>query len=63
MVRLSQDVQKIDIDGNLPAIRLYLEGHPAVAAALLFGSYGTEYQNALSDVDVAILFKPEVAVT
>ncbi|MBS3937171.1 MAG: nucleotidyltransferase domain-containing protein [Peptococcaceae bacterium] len=58
MVRLSRELYKIDIENQLDDIRSYLGNHPNVAAAFLFGSYGTEFQNCLSDVDVAILLVP-----
>jgi len=48
----------IDIDDKLEDVRSYLESHTDIVAAFLFGSYGTEFQNALSDVDIAVLLAP-----
>lgn len=44
MVRLCEVPRKIDIGSRIEGIREYLASHPSVAAAFLFGSYGTEYQ-------------------
>lgn len=57
-MRLSKP-QIINIDSTLPAMHSYLVGCPDIAAAYLFGSYGTEFQTPLSDVDLAILFIQE----
>ncbi len=43
----------------MPAIQKYLSGCEDLAASYLFGSYGTEYQLPLSDVDIGILFFPD----
>ena len=58
-MRLSKP-QKININNFLPAMKSYLAGCPDIAATYLFGSYGTEYQTPLSDVDLAVLFMPDV---
>ena len=44
-------------------IEKYFLDQKDVAAALLFGSYGTQYQTPLSDVDIAVLFMPGHRVT
>jgi len=59
MVRLSRTQKKIAVDDHLEELRAYLVAQSVVAAAFIFGSYGTEYQNPLSDLDIAILLKPE----
>jgi predicted nucleotidyltransferase len=35
--------------------------YPEVQAIYLFGSYGTEYENQISDVDIAVLLPPDLA--
>ena len=59
MVRLSKQLKMIDIDDRLEDVRSYIEAHTEIVAAFLFGSYGTEFQNALSDVDIAVLLLPD----
>ncbi|MBT9173053.1 MAG: hypothetical protein DDT21_01443 [Syntrophomonadaceae bacterium] len=58
MVRLSRKPKMINIDEHLPAIQEYLAGCPDIAASYIYGSYGTEFQLPLSDVDLAVLFTP-----
>jgi uncharacterized protein len=58
MVRLSKNREKINIDSHLGKVRNYFSNRRDVAAAFLFGSYGTQYQTPLSDVDIAVLFIP-----
>ena len=41
MVRLSKAPEMINIDSHLDDIRKYFAGRKDVAAAFLFGSYGT----------------------
>ncbi|MBC7075714.1 MAG: nucleotidyltransferase domain-containing protein [Syntrophomonadaceae bacterium] len=43
-------------------IEISLRGREDIAAVYLFGSYGTEYQNKYSDIDLGIIFMPEVKV-
>ncbi|NLX90166.1 MAG: nucleotidyltransferase domain-containing protein [Firmicutes bacterium] len=62
MVRLSKAPKMINIDPHLDAIRNYFADRKDVAAAFLFGSYGTQYQTPLSDIDMAVLFVPNAAV-
>lgn len=59
MVRLSKHQEQINIDQYLEDLRKYFSTRKDVAAAFLFGSYGTQYQTPLSDVDIAVLFVPE----
>ena len=58
MVRLSKNPKMINIDAYLDDICSYFNNRPDVGAAFLFGSYGTQYQTTLSDVDIAVLFVP-----
>ncbi|MBS4053525.1 MAG: hypothetical protein KGZ64_01970 [Thermaerobacter sp.] len=58
MARLSRTPKKIEVDDHLEELRAYLEAQPIVAAAFHFGSYGMEYQNPLSDLDIALLVMP-----
>jgi predicted nucleotidyltransferase len=58
MVRLSRELKKIDIGTRLEEVKVFLSDHVDVAAAFLFGSYGTEFQNNLSDLDIAVLLIP-----
>lgn len=62
MGRLSKNSKMINIDAYLKDIRNYLNNRPDVGAAYLFGSYGTQYQTPLSDVDFAVLFVPGTAL-
>ncbi len=48
----------IDIDAQLPSLVDYLQRYPGLAAAFLYGSYGTPNQTPRSDVDLALLFEP-----
>jgi len=60
MARLARKPIMINIDKHLPAVREYLGGCPDIAASYIYGSYGTEFQLPLSDVDLAVLFTPGV---
>ena len=55
-LRMSGRAEKIDIDECIPSLIKYLEQQEDVLAAMIYGSYGTEFQTPLSDVDLAILF-------
>ncbi|MGI6667769.1 MAG: type VII toxin-antitoxin system MntA family adenylyltransferase antitoxin [Bacillota bacterium] len=61
---MSGRTEKIDIDECIPSLVKYLDQQEDVLAAMIYGSYGTEFQTPLSDVDLAILFyrdrKPSV---
>lgn len=58
MGRLSKNKNKINIEPQVEEIEQYFLNRQDVAAALLFGSYGTQYQTPLSDLDIAVLFMP-----
>ncbi|WP_027340065.1 type VII toxin-antitoxin system MntA family adenylyltransferase antitoxin [Halonatronum saccharophilum] len=52
----------INIEDNIKALTDYFKGEEEIVAAYLFGSYGTEYQTELSDIDFAILFEKDEEV-
>jgi predicted nucleotidyltransferase len=56
MVRLSRRPEKININSHLKDIQKYFRNRADIGAAFLFGSYNTEYQTPLSDVDIAVLY-------
>lgn len=56
MRKLSHDGLRIDVDDRMPALETALREVPGLAACYLFGSYGTEWQTPLSDVDLALVF-------
>jgi predicted nucleotidyltransferase len=58
LVRLSRIPEKININSHLKDIEKYFSKRADIVAAFLFGSYGTQYQTPLSDVDIAVLFIP-----
>jgi predicted nucleotidyltransferase len=49
----------IDVSARLPALLAQLRENAAIVAVYLYGSYGTPYQTPLSDVDIAVLFRPD----
>lgn len=55
--------EPIDVNDRLPLLAERLRADGRVAAAYLYGSYGTPDQTLLSDVDVALLLRQDVAVT
>lgn len=62
MVRLSRTPKNININPYLKKIQNYFSQRPDTAATFLFGSYGTQYQTSLSDIDIAVLFIPGTAL-
>ncbi len=48
--------RSIDVSRQLPALESMLAEVPGLAAAYLYGSYGTPFQTPLSDVDIALVF-------
>jgi predicted nucleotidyltransferase len=58
-MRYREGREPIDIEPYLPALRSYVEGLDGLAAAWIYGSYGTLYQTPLSDLDLALLYRPE----
>lgn len=61
-MRLSRNPEKININSHLKDIEKYFNKRADIVAAFLFGSYGTQYQTPLSDVDIAVLFIPGEAI-
>ena len=45
----------------MPIITCILQHYPTTQAIYLFGSWGTEYQNPNSDLDIAVLLPPTTA--
>ncbi len=60
MVRLGTKLEKINIEDKLPALKEFIGSRNEILAAYLFGSYGTEFQTNLSDVDLAVLVSNSV---
>jgi predicted nucleotidyltransferase len=54
-MRLSRNPKMIDLTPYLEQLKRYLMADERFMVVYLFGSYGTEYQHALSDVDFGIL--------
>jgi len=52
----------INIEDKMKKLKDYLIDQHDIMVCYLFGSYGTEYQTSLSDIDFAILFKEELEV-
>ncbi|MGB9868179.1 MAG: type VII toxin-antitoxin system MntA family adenylyltransferase antitoxin [Bacillota bacterium] len=55
-MRTARHLQKVNIEPRIGALIDYLESQDDILAAYLYGSYGTTYQTALSDIDIALLF-------
>ena len=49
----------IDVEAHLEDLRAYLGDREGLVAAWIFGSYGTPYQTPLSDLDLALLYRPD----
>jgi predicted nucleotidyltransferase len=62
MARLSIKLDKIKIEDKLPALEEFFDSRKEILAVYLFGSYGTEYQTNLSDIDLAILVSDSVTL-
>lgn len=54
MIGVNQ-MRKID-PVELETWRAFFQGRPEVAAVYIFGSYGTEFQHAQSDIDLGIVY-------
>ena len=52
----------INIDDKIEELKDYFLKQEDILAVYIFGSYGTEYQTPLSDVDFAVLFKQEAEI-
>ncbi len=55
MVRVSKNLEKIDIQDRIPNLIEFLKSREEILAVYLYGSYGSEYQTNLSDIDIAVL--------
>ncbi|MFZ5651082.1 MAG: type VII toxin-antitoxin system MntA family adenylyltransferase antitoxin [Bacillota bacterium] len=55
MVRISRKLSLININHKMNELQNYFSNNSMIIAAFLYGSYGTETQTRLSDVDLAIL--------
>lgn len=58
-MRQREGREPIDVEPYLPELRAYLERLDGLVAAWIYGSYGTPYQTPLSDLDLALLYRPE----
>ncbi len=54
--------QLLDIGEKLIALNELFDKYPHVQTVLLFGSYGTEYQTPLSDIDFAVFFSENITI-
>jgi len=52
----------LELDDKLHALSELFNKLPQVQTVFLFGSYGTEYQTPLSDVDFAIMFSENISM-
>lgn len=56
ITRTAKQPEFINIDEMFPEIEAYFRHQEDILAVYLFGSYGTEFQTPMSDVDIALLF-------
>ncbi len=49
----------LDIEPRRAALVKALRRIPGLVAAYLYGSYGTRFQTPLSDVDIALVYRPD----
>lgn len=63
MVRLNKKLNKIVIDDKIPELQKFFAERDEILAVYLYGSYGTEYQTKMSDVDMAVLLIPAALTT
>lgn len=52
----------LKLDQKIKNIPVFFSGIPEVLVGFLFGSYGTENQTALSDIDFAVLFNKKLGL-
>lgn len=50
------------VDELTNKLKTFFSGEKNVAAVFLFGSFGTEYENKFSDIDIGLVFMPGVLV-
>ncbi|MGH7589731.1 MAG: nucleotidyltransferase domain-containing protein [Gemmatimonadota bacterium] len=53
----------IDVSDRLDELASLLENEDDLVAAYLYGSYGTNHQTPLSDVDLALVFRTHAVPT
>lgn len=58
-MRTKLEPGKINIQGKIEDLLSFFDKKPFIFAVFLYGSYGTEYQTPLSDVDIAIFIDPD----
>jgi uncharacterized protein len=58
-VRFRDRVPQIDVSSRIGELVAHLEGLDGLVAAWIYGSYGTAWQTPLSDLDLALLFRPD----
>ncbi len=54
--------EMLQVDEKIKNLPVYFSGLPEVLIAFLFGSYGTENQTTLSDIDFAVLFNKKLGL-
>jgi predicted nucleotidyltransferase len=59
MRKLRNDGKPIDLGSRLETLCEDLAGYEGLVAIYLYGSYGTSFQTPLSDVDLALVFRPD----
>lgn len=52
-----------ELDEKLTALSELFNTFPQVQTVFLFGSYGTEYQTPLSDIDFAVFFSENISLS
>ncbi|WP_227762725.1 type VII toxin-antitoxin system MntA family adenylyltransferase antitoxin [Zhaonella formicivorans] len=55
--------KKLELDEKLQNLPAFFSEIPAVLAVFLFGSYGTEKQTVLSDIDFAVFFNKNIGLS
>jgi len=61
-MRLSKNPKMIDLTSNMKRLNQYLKDDERFMAVLLFGSYGTQFQHLLSDVDFGVLTREKLNI-
>lgn len=61
-MRLSRKLKMIDISGKMAGLLEYFRGHRDIIAVYLYGSYDTQFQTPLSDVDLGLLTREKTGL-
>lgn len=61
-MRQKEGQHLINIDHKIDALVDYFRANKSLEAAYIFGSYGTEHQTPLSDIDLALLVTQGVTI-